>query len=171
MGLLFLLVVIRTLSKLELVPFLLYLDFYVVLLSVNCISLCLNGTDHPASSSPLHHPQYLAENLLRVPLFEIIVHFLTTTTKLVSKWANVLDEPFNTGKLARDRIDKILNFLINVASAKGISLLLQQFSHFVSPFPSFDEVETLLEKRLRITGESVLLNFQWQRPIMIRFRT
>lgn len=39
----------------------------------------------------------------------------------LEKWENVLNEPYNTEILAKARIDKILNFFINVASANDLA--------------------------------------------------
>src|SRR5436190_7463559 len=40
----------------------------------------------------------------------------------LAQWENILVEPINTENLARHRIDKILNFFINVASANDLTI-------------------------------------------------
>ena len=39
----------------------------------------------------------------------------------LEKWEEILNEPYNTEQLAKARIDKILNFFINVASANNLA--------------------------------------------------
>ena len=83
----------------------------------------------------------------------------------LSKWANVLDEPFNTEKRARDRIEK--SIFINVAFAKGLA---------VTPaVQSLRESLSILRRGGDFNREAAKNNWReriaQQRQTMILFRT
>src|SRR5205814_1732468 len=66
----------------------------------------------PASSRGTHS---LFPNHPTLPAEQDKIRLRLTT------WANVLAEPINTDDLVRARIDKILNFFINVAYSNNLS--------------------------------------------------